>query len=67
MSIFTLITLVGFDLLFEGFDSEAYGFRNEFGDGAVGSQLLYQLFHMVDEFVVDGDASIISVCHSIPH
>jgi hypothetical protein len=67
VSIFTLITLVCFDPLFEGLDPEAYGFGNELGDTAVGSKLLYQLSYAGNELVVDGNASVISVRHEILH
>jgi hypothetical protein len=33
----------------------------------VGSERFDQLFDMVDDFVVDGDASVVSLWHFIPH
>ena len=55
-----------FELLFENLDPEAHGFRNELGDAPVGSTLFYQPFYVIDEFVVDGDTSVVSVWHGVP-
>jgi len=57
-----------FSVLFlEGFNPQTDRFGDEFCDAVVGSDLFDQFLDAVDEFVVDGDASIISGWHTIPH